>query len=164
MGAHRTNLQKEKASIRGGSASLAVLLAALCFDSRAQTITTAPLAVTPSSFPVPVDHPLALLALVFALCAAAFWLFKRMGVSMSTLRNMVIGGAMLTLGASAFWGDAVLAQLQLLQRQFTQAGGETLNVPVQPVEVAGVISGFVPVEFSNATNVTLQIKGVTLPT
>ncbi|QIL82711.1 midcut-by-XrtH protein [Diaphorobacter sp. HDW4A] len=153
-----------KTSIRGESALLAVLLAAVSLDSRAQTITTAPLAVAPASVPVPVDHPLALIALVLGLCAAAFWLLRRMGVSMSTLRNVALGGTMLALGATVFWGDAVLAQLQMLQRQFTQAGGETLNVPVQPVEMAGTVVGFVSVEFTNASNVTLQIKGITLPT
>ena len=87
-----------------------------------------------------------------------------MGLSMSTLRSIALGGAMLVLGTTAFWGDVVRAQLQNLQRQFTQTDGETLNVPVQPDEVSGVITGFVPPEYTNVTNITLQIKDITLPT
>ena len=150
----------------GRTGATTALIAMSCVDGIAQTITTEPAALPPvgTPAPVPVDHPLALLALVLGLSVAACWWIRRMGVSMGTLRNVALGGVMLVLGASSFWGDAVWAQLQWLQRQFTQAGGETLAVPVQAVEVSGTITGFVPVEFSNTTDKTLRIKGLTAPT
>ena len=142
------------------------VLAAVSLAGRAQTIATEPVSVPPISAPtpVPVDHPLALIALVLGVGITAVWWLRRMGVSMDTVRHLALGGVMLALGASAFWGDAVLAQWQLLQRQFTQAGGETLAIPVQAIDVNGSITGFVPVEFTNATDNTLRIKGTTAPT
>ncbi len=156
-------MAKGKTNRTGWSAGAVVFFASLSTVSKAQTITTAALADAAPT-PVPVDHPLALLALIVGVCALAMWWLRRMGVSLHTLRNVALGGTMLALSATALWGDAVLAQLLLLQRQFTQASGETLAVPVQAVETGGVITGFAPVEFSNTTGKKLRVKSIVLPT
>lgn len=133
--------------------------------SQAQTITTSPITTLPmAATPVPFGQPLTWWLLTLALCAGAMWLLKRMNVSMGTLRQIALGGCALALVGTVFWGNAVLAQLQWVERQFTQPGGETLGIPVQPVETEGVITGFVPVEFTNATALPMRIKDITMPT
>lgn len=131
---------------------------------QAQTITTAPVAAIAGPMPVPVGNALTLLMMTLVLLVGLVLLLRRLGVSIHTLRSLALGGAMLVVGGAVLWSDDVLAQLQLLQRQFTQADGETLGVPVQAIESDGVITGFVPVEFSNATTKRLQITGIGLPT
>ncbi|MFG5777345.1 midcut-by-XrtH protein [Comamonas sp. J-3] len=146
-----------------GTAAVAGLLAGA---AQAQTITTAPVAMAVAAGPVPVPagHALTWLLLMAVLVLGLVAMLRCMGVSLHTLRSAALGAAMLALSASALWGDKVLAQLQLLQLQFTQDGGETLNVPVQALQTAGVITGFVPVEFSNASSKPLLIKSITMPT
>ncbi len=149
--------------------ALPALMAAACAagSAHAQTITSAPapVAVAPTAaLPVPLGQPLTWLLLGLALVASLAWLLKRMGVRPGHLRQRAIGAAVVALGASTFWGDAVRAQMQALQRAFTQTSGETLAIPLQTVETAGVVTGFVPVEFANTTSVALQIKDIAAPT
>ena len=134
-----------------GTAAVAGLWAGA---AQAQTITTAPVAMAVAADPVavPAGHALTWLLLMAVLVLGLVVMLRRMGVSLHSLRSAALGVAMLALSASALWGDKVLAQLQLLQLQFTQDGGETLNVPVQALQTAGVTTGFVPVEFSNASS------------
>lgn len=132
---------------------------------QAQTITTSPVAVAPvAALPVPMGQPLTWLLLGLALVGSLGWLLRRMEVQPSHLRQWALGGAMLVLGASTLWGDAVRAQLQLLQGAFTQASGETLDIPLHAVTNADVVTGFVPVEFANSTAVLLRIKDIAAPT
>ena len=131
---------------------------------QAQTITTSAVAAVPVVVsPVPFGQPLTWLLLTLLLCASVVWLLKRMGVSMGTLRQFMLGGAALLLGATAFWNDAVLALQQQVELQFTQAGGETLDIPLRALESDGVISGFLPVEFTNVTDRPLRVKNITAP-
>ena len=92
-----------KTNRTGWSAGAVVFFASLSTVSKAQTITTAALADAAPT-PVPVDHPLALLALIVGVGALAMWWLRRMGVSMHTLRNVALGGTMLALSATALWG------------------------------------------------------------
>lgn len=143
------------------------MLAAMAFGagaSQAQTITTSPITTLPvAATPVPFGQPLTWLLLTLVLFAGAMWLLKRMNVSMGTLRQIALGSCVLVLSTTALWGDAVFAQLQWIQRQFTEPAGETLDVPLQAVESAGVVTGFVPVEFTNVTHQPLRVKSITMP-
>jgi VCBS repeat-containing protein len=62
-------------------------------------------------------------------------------------------------------GDEVQAELQELQRYFTQPAGETLDVPVEPTALAanGAPLGFRPVTYQNQTPVALRVRGITQP-
>lgn len=131
---------------------------------QAQTITTSAVAAVPVVVsPVPFGQPLTWLLLTLLLCASVVWLLKRMGVHMGTLRQFMLGAAVLLLGTTAFWNDAVLALQQQVDLQFTQAGGETLDIPLRALESDGVISGFLPVEFTNVTDRPLRVKNITAP-
>ena len=154
------------ASVPRLATGLAALAGLVSGAVQAQTITTAPVAavVAASPVPVPAGQALTWVLLMAVLLLGLVVLLRRMGVSLHTLRSVAMGVAMLGVAASALWGDKVLAQLQLLQLQFTQDSGETLNVPVQAVATAGVITGFAPVQFSNATSKPLWVQNISLPT
>jgi hypothetical protein len=139
----------------------APLLLCCASAAHAQVIVAVPFA--PAA--IPVDHPVALLVLVLCISACLPWALRRLGVSATTLRAWGLGITALALGALLTFGDAVQAQLQEVQRSFTQSGGQTVAVPVQFTATApdGNPSGFQPVVFTNQTSTSLRIASLTLP-
>lgn len=114
---------------------------------------------------IPVDHPAALLLLALAIAACMAWMLHRKGrVASSTLRSMALGAGAVVVGAAAMWGDGVRAQLQELQRAFSQPG-QTLPIPVQDTGTApgGSPLGFLPVVYANQASTGLRITSITRP-
>ena len=132
--------------------------------AHAQSITVEPFAaVAPTA--IPVDHPGALALLALAICVCIAWAVRTGRVSLGPLRSWAAGGAVVVAAAMALWGDEVQAELQELQRYFTQPAGETLDVPVEPTALAanGAPLGFRPVTYQNQTSVVLRVRGITQP-
>ena len=97
--------------------------------AHSQSITVEPLAATVPAA-IPVDHPGALALLALAICVCIAWAVRTGHLSLGALRSWAAGGAVVVAAAMALWGDEVQAELQELQRYFTQPAGETLDVPV----------------------------------
>lgn len=115
---------------------------------------------------IPVNHPAALSLIALAVAVGAAWTLRRKGiVSSSTLRSVGLGAMAVVTGAMLVWGDVVQAQLQELQRAFTQPGGETLAIPVQDTGTApdGSPLGFLPVVYTNQTPSGLRVISITKP-
>lgn len=132
--------------------------------AHAQSITVEPLAATVPAA-IPVDHPGALALLALAICVCIAWAVRTGHLSLGALRSWAAGGAVVVAAAMALWGDKVQAELQELQRYFTQPAGETLDVPVEPTALAanGAPLGFQPVTYQNQTPVVLRVRGITQP-
>ena len=113
---------------------------------------------------IPVDRPGALALLVLAMGACVVWGVRTRRVSLDTLRAWIGGGIVVTVAGVGLWGEDVRAQLQQLQRSFTQAG-ETAPIPVTPTAMApdGTPLGFLPVVFQNQSTTRLRVTGVTEP-
>ena len=86
-------MAKGKTNRTGWSAGAVVFFASLSTVSKAQTITTAALADAAPT-PVPVDHPLALLALIVGVCALAMWWLRRMDSLLYWISHWPINGQM----------------------------------------------------------------------
>lgn len=138
------------------------LISGAASAAQAQTI-TAVLAPPPAA--IPVDHPMALLLLVLAMAACVPWMLRKGWISTRGLRAVGAGLVAVSVAAMVAWGDKVQAQLQELQQAFTQAGGQTLAIPVQTTGTGpgGSPLGFLPVVHTNQTASSLRITSITAP-
>ncbi|AOG24436.1 Ig-like domain-containing protein [Acidovorax sp. RAC01] len=142
---------------------LLLVLATLALPSAyAQVIVVAPMA---AAVAIPVDRPLGLLLAALGICALTAWCIRKGFIAPSVLRSWFAAALLAGGGSLVFWGDEVLAQLQELQRSFTQAGGETVAIPVQTTSLGagGEPLGFLPVVFSNQSSGTLRASSITTP-
>lgn len=141
---------------------MGVAMLAGAAGAHAQTITTAAVAVPAAAAPVPADGAWMLALLACALAAAAAWAF-RSGHAGRVLRCActltVLGCGVMAAG----YNSSVRAQLAPWMLSFTQAAGETLNIPLLPDPAAGTPTDFRPVVFSNATGGRLRVAGLTGP-
>ncbi len=118
----------------------------------AQTITTG---AAPAMVEIPVDHPAALAVLALALAALASWtLLDRRGANGTPF----LWSGILLL---AVWGTPALRAQAL--SQFTDPAGETLPIPILPIEVGGVVQGFERADFENASGADLLILDIEEP-
>jgi hypothetical protein len=135
---------------------------AMAACAHAQTITTAAVPVPGAVAAVPVDGAGMLVLLAGALVAAAAWAFwsGRAGRSARSACMLVVACGVM---AAAGYNPSVRAQLAPWMLSFTQAGGETLNIPLRPSPVAGPPVDFQAVQFSNASGRPLRVAGLTGP-
>lgn len=135
------------------------LVLVLVPSAYAQVIVAGPAAAVA----IPVDHPLALLLGALGVGASMVWAVRKGLIAPSVIRTWI--GATTLSGAIALvvWGDEVRAQLQELQRAFTQTGGQTLAIPVQATGTGpgGAPLGFLPVVFANQSSGSLRVNGIT---
>lgn len=141
------------------SAALTLTVAtALPLAAGAQSITVAPaLAPAPGVAAIPVDNPLALVAMGVALLAAAWFVLRNR--QHRALFMALWGGALM---ASLLWHSPEL-RAQLVN-SFTNPAGETQPIAVNQVNAGASITGFVPVDFTNSSGVPLKITALQEPT
>lgn len=127
-----------------------------------QTITTVPTAAPATVAPVPTGGAWMLALLAGLLAAAGFWAI-RSGRAHRVARS-VCGLVVLTAGLiGAGYNPAVRAALAPWLLSFTQASGETMDIPILPSPAEGAPTDFAPVQFTNASGSKLRIAAITRP-
>lgn len=135
----------------GPLALLAMLVAALPFAASAQTISSG----APAVANVPVDNPLALVALLVAVALAGWWSLRRS----HGVRRVVSLLLVAAVAGLAGQGSGLMAQVV---SAFTHPAGETLPITVSPI-TAGGFTGFQPADFSNNSGAALRIAAIAPP-
>jgi hypothetical protein len=118
----------------------------------AQTITSAAVGVVG----VPVGNWFALVATAAALAGSAVWILRggrrKQRLPWFLAAVMMVGGIS---NSQSLWAQ-ILAQ-------FTQPAGEALPITVTPIVAGGMLQGFEPVDFLNASGKDLQIAAIDPP-
>lgn len=133
------------------------LLISAAGPAAAQSISSALVPISPEALAaIPANGALALVLTAAALIGAAMWFLRQK----SWTGHLSVVMAALVL-AGGLWGSPTLwAQVVA---QFTQAGGETLPIPIAPIVVGGTFQGFQPADFTNASGSPLRIAAIDPP-
>lgn len=150
------NLQR-----RGATWLVAVSAMVAASSVLGQTITTVPVPAGAAVAAVPTNGFWVLALMAFLLAAFGRWSL-RSGRARRTARH-ICGVLALVLGAvAAGYNPSVRAAAASLL-SFTQANGETLDIPILPYGGAGQATDFEPVQFSNVSGARLRISSITHP-
>ncbi|MBH1963754.1 MAG: midcut-by-XrtH protein [Comamonadaceae bacterium] len=127
----------------------------------AQTITTTPVPGSAAIAAVPTSGfwTLALMAALLAVLGA--WLIRSNHAQRAA--RSICGALALTLGLVALGYNPSVRAAVASMLSFTQAGGETLNIPILPEGSAQEPTGFTPIQFTNASGGRLKISAITDP-
>lgn len=135
-------------------------LLALPLAVSAQSITVAP-ALAPGGgggiAAVPVDNPMALLAVAAVMVAGAWFVLR------NRQRRALF---------TALWATAVTAAMlwhspdlrAQIVNAFTNPAGETQAIAVNQQNIGAQVTGFVPVDFTNSTGVVQRVTAIVEPT
>ncbi len=127
-----------------------------------QTITTVPVADPVTVAPVPTAGFWVLVLLVGLLAAAGVWTIRSDRVQRAA--RLLCGLAVVATGLmAAVYNPSVRAALAPWMLSFTQAGGETMAIPILPSPAEGTPTDFAPVQFTNTSGSKLRITEVTPP-
>lgn len=127
----------------------------------AQTITTSPVPGSAAIAAVPTSGfwTLALMAALLAVLGA--WLIRSNHAQRAA--RSICGVLALALGVVALGYNPSVRAAVASMLSFTQAGGETLNIPILPEGSSQEPTGFTPIQFTNASGARLKISAITDP-